>query len=132
MDITEQDKLLQKKKEEETKPSRTSFSIRSSGRWTEPIGKNPPKQKSLAVRIFGVVYLTCCVVGGAMIGPVSNLVAPTSAGLKNSWRAGILIIYFLIPFLVEMKYNNWERYKPFFNWKAYGSFLCLILCQVIW
>ena len=67
-----------------------------------------------------------------MIGPVSNLVAPTTTGLKNTWRAGILIIYFAIPTFVEFKYNDKSKYAPFFNWTAYRKFLLLILFQVLW
>ena len=67
-----------------------------------------------------------------MIGPVSNLIAPTTVGLKNTWRAAILIIYFFIPTLVEMKYNDWSRYAPFFSLQSYQKFLLLILFQVVW
>ena len=84
------------------------------------------KERPLAFKIFGICYLACCVIGGSLIGPVSNLVAPTTTGLKNTWRAAILIIYFTIPTLVEMRYNDWSKYAPFFNLSSYGKFLLLI------
>ena len=90
------------------------------------------KEKTLAFRLFGVCYLACCVVGGGMIGPVSNVLAPTTVGLLNTWRAAILMIYLFIPTLVEMRYKDWSRYTPFFKLRSYSKFVLLILFQVTW
>ena len=51
--------------------------------------------------IFGAILLVLCVLGGSLIGPVSNLVAPKNYALKNAWRMAILMIYFFIPCIVE-------------------------------
>ena len=56
----------------------------------------------------------CCVLGGSLIGPISNLVAPKITGVMNCWRAAILVIYFIIPVLVEFKSKSWSDYAPFF------------------
>ena len=74
----------------------------------------------------------CCILGGALIGPVSNFVAPKNAAIKNTWRNGILVIYFIIPALIETKYSTKASYSGIFNWKQYGIFLLVNIFSMLW
>ena len=74
----------------------------------------------------------CCVLGGSLIGPVSNIVAPENVFVKNIWRCGVLVIYLLIPSLIEFKYKSKSDYASFFTWKQYGIFTVAYVCYALW
>ena len=74
----------------------------------------------------------CCVLGGSLIGPVSNIVAPEDVFVKNIWRAGILVVYLLIPSLIEFKYKKKSDYASFFTCKNYGIFTAVYICHALW
>ena len=78
---------------------------------------------SKGCKVFGVVFLMSTVFGGGLIGPVTNLLYPDSALVKQTWRMGILVIYFLIPSIIESMYTEKSVYRDFFKWKQYGLFL---------
>ena len=90
------------------------------------------KKGSLCWRICGILFLSCCVLGGSLIGPVSNIVAPESVLIKNIWRCGVLVIYLFIPSLIEFKYKKKADYASFFTCKQYGLFTVAYICHALW
>ena len=71
-------------------------------------------------------------IGGSLIGPVSNIVGTKNEFIMNAWRSGILVIYLLIPAIVEFKLKKKEDYSLFFKWKEYGVFTVVYISHAIW
>ena len=67
-----------------------------------------------------------------MIGPVSNIVGTKNEFIMNAWRSAILVIYLLIPAIVEYRYKKKEDYAPLFNWKEYGIFTIVHISFAAW
>ena len=58
-------------------------------------------QKESIWTLLGALILIASIIGGSSIGPISNFLPPESSFVKNSWRYGILAIFFVIPATIE-------------------------------
>ena len=60
---------------------------------------NDPDQGSTSccMKIFHAFWLCMCILGGGLIGPMTNVVPAKGLWLKNTWRIGpvIIIMYVL-------------------------------------
>ena len=56
---------------------------------------------SLGNQTVGLVILGFSILGGSSIGVFSNTLPIESPFGKNSWRAGINVVYFILPALYE-------------------------------
>ena len=56
--------------------------------------------------LLGALVLISSIVGGSSIGPISCFLPAENGFVKNSWRFGILTIFFAIPAAIEYIYTR--------------------------
>ena len=77
--------------------------------------------------MFGFCFLCACILGGSLLGPVSNFISSPNFAIRNAWRNMILVLYFIIPSLVEIRYVPKGIYAEFFSLRFYLRFFLMNL-----
>lgn len=58
-------------------------------------------QTTIYWKILGFSVLILSVIGGASTGTVSNFISANGTFIKNAWRSGVLVLYFVVPAAIE-------------------------------
>ena len=85
--------------------------------------------------MLGIVVLLCSILGGSSIGVVSNYIPIECPFAKNAWRAGIICVYFFIPFLYEIYSISKKKTTKIENVYTFGKylfFLATLVMQALW
>jgi hypothetical protein len=53
------------------------------------------------ISIFGSFLLVGAIFGGSSIGVLSNFIPPNQTNVKNAWRGGLNVCYFILPAILE-------------------------------
>ena len=86
-------------------------------------------------KVLGIVVLLCSILGGSSIGVVSNYIPIECPFAKNAWRAGIICVYFFLPFLYEIysiSKKKTTKIENVYTFRKYLFFLATLVMQALW
>jgi drug/metabolite transporter (DMT)-like permease len=83
--------------------------------------------------ILGGIVLLLAIIGGGSIGPLSNFIPAKNPNVRQAWRAGLAVNFFLIPAIIEL-YNkrNLPGTQKIFKFKNQFRIALCALCNCLW
>lgn len=125
------------------KSSRKSLRISEKFSMETPLYYYPSRfvrfKETIYWKVIGAVILVLSVLGASTIGTISNFVPANGPFLKNTWRSGVLILYFVVPSLLEIINLIRKNYQSSYIEKHQGmdvrTYLTIVgssLTQLMW